>query len=191
MNILVIDGHPYQQSFCQALADQYTAGAREQGHQVELLSLRDLKFELSLKSGYSLIQELETDLVNAQSALKKADHIVIVTPIWWGGPPALLKGFMDRTFLPGFAFKYRKGSKLWDKFMKGKTGRLIVTSDAPSWYMRFYRGDSTVRLIRESTLDFVGVWPIGVTRLGDIKWLKEPQRLKTLAKVRQLGARAK
>jgi putative NADPH-quinone reductase len=176
--ILIIDGHPYDQSFCTAIAKAYAENTQQRYAQakIQLLSLRDLEFDPILRAGYKKIQELEPDLVRAQELLKWADHIVIICPIWWGGPPALLKGFLDRIFLPGFAFKYRQNSKLWDKFMTGRSGHVIVTSDAPSWWMRWMRGDSTVRLLRESTLDFVGIKPVKVSRIGNIKWLSETQR---------------
>jgi NAD(P)H dehydrogenase (quinone) len=191
VKILIIDGHPYDGSFCRAIAQQYHAGAVEGGHDVTLFSLREKQFDLILRAGYKKPQELEPDLQVAQQFIKDCQHIVVVTPIWWGGPPALLKGFMDRTFLPGFAFKYRSKSKLWDKYLKGRSGRLIVTSDAPTWWMRFMTGDSTVRLIRDSTLKFVGISPVAVTRLGDIKWLSEVQREKVLTQIYHLGKNAK
>ena len=54
--------------------------------------------------------------------------------------PALLKGFFDRTFLPGFAFKYRNRSQLWDKLLSGRTADLLVTLDTPPWYFRWIYG---------------------------------------------------
>ena len=50
-----------------------------------------------------------------------ADHLVFVYPNWWSTVPALLKGLIDRMFVPGFAFKYRENSPFWDKLLKGKT----------------------------------------------------------------------
>lgn len=190
MKILVIDGHPYEKSFCRAIADQYIEGAKETGHEVKLLSLRELNFDPILRSGYKVPQPLEPDLRSAQADIKLADHIVVITPIWWGGPTALLKGFMDRIFLPGFAFKYRTDSVWWDKFLVGKSGHVIVTSDAPAWYMRFIRGDSTVKLIRESTMDFVGIKPVRVTRVGNVKRLQPEQYQTELQKMRLLGRQA-
>lgn len=187
MKILIIDGHPFEHSFCCGLANQYQIAASTAGHDVTLFSLREKSFDPILRTGYKQAQELEPDLQQAQALIRECQHIVFVTPIWWGGPPALLKGFMDRTFLPGFAFKYRTKSMLWDKYLTGRSGRLIVTSDAPSWWMRFMRGDSTVRLIRDSTLGFVGISPVKVTRIGKVKWLSELQRKSWLEYVQRLG----
>ncbi len=64
----------------------------------------DLNFNPNLEFGYRQRTKLEPDLIDAIEKIKKADHIVWVFPMWWYGYPALLKGFIDRTFLPGITF---------------------------------------------------------------------------------------
>ncbi len=182
--VLIIDGHPNPKSFSAAITAELKAKSEIQEDVTDVLSLRDLKFDPILRAGYRVIQELEPDLVKAQGLLSAADHIIVITPIWWGGPTTLLKGFFDRVMLPGFAFKYRKNSSLWDKYLTNKTGHLIVTSDAPAWWMRWLKGDSAVKMIVASTLNFVGISPVRVTRLGEIRWLSELQRKNILQKVR-------
>jgi len=83
---------------------------------------------------------LEPDLLKAQEQLKWAEHIVWVYPVWWGSVPAIMKGFLDRVLLPGFAFKKRDGSIWWDKFMTGKSARIICTLDQPGWFYRLVNG---------------------------------------------------
>ncbi|MDH5389479.1 MAG: NAD(P)H-dependent oxidoreductase, partial [Gammaproteobacteria bacterium] len=113
--ILVILGHPDEESFCGALAKAYIEGAKDSGNEVHTINLGELKFDPVLWKGYSKIQELEPDLVNAQELMQWSNHIVFIYPNWWGTMPALMKGFFDRAFLPGFAFKYRDNSSFWDK----------------------------------------------------------------------------
>jgi putative NADPH-quinone reductase len=67
--------------------------------------------------------------------------LVWIHPVWWGGLPAITKGFIDRLFLPGMAYKYRDNSILWDKLLKGKTARIITTLDQPGWYYRLCMED--------------------------------------------------
>jgi putative NADPH-quinone reductase len=67
----------------------------------------------------------------SQEAIKWSEHIVWVFPTWWLGIPALMKGFIDRAFVPGFGFKYKKDSIFWNKLLKGKSSSLIITMDAP------------------------------------------------------------
>lgn len=169
MNTLVILGHPNPDSYCAALAEHYLKGAQAAGHTTRLLKLNDLNFDLNLKAGYQKRQPLEPDLEEAQRLLLWCDHLVVVFPTWWGAPPALLKGFMDRVLLPGFAFKYRKNSPLWDKLLAGRTARIIVTSDGPGWWMRYRYFDPAIRLVKQTTLEFCGFTPVKVTRVDSIK----------------------
>ena len=103
--ILVILGHPSTDSFCSALAQTYIHAAKTAGHDVRVLRLGDLRFDPILHHGYTQVQTLEPDLLSAQDDILWAEHLTWVFPVWWGGIPALMKGFIDRVFLAGFAFK--------------------------------------------------------------------------------------
>ena len=74
--ILVIDGHPNKNSLCSAFAAAYEKGALSSGYDVQILSLRNLKFDLNLSEGYRKIQELEPDLVDSQNRIKWCEHLV-------------------------------------------------------------------------------------------------------------------
>ena len=110
--ILFINGHPDGGSFNAALAEAYRKGAVETEAEVREIIVRELKFNPSLQYGYRKRTELEPDLLMAQECIRWAEHLVWIYPVWWGSLPALLKGFIDRVFLPGFAFKKRENS-LW------------------------------------------------------------------------------
>ena len=131
--VLIINGHPDKKSLCFALAEQYKKGAQKSGASCKIIHLIDLKFN-PISMGYNVLLELEPDLLKTQQAILEADHLVMVYPNWWGTYPALLKGFIDRVFLPNFAFKYHKDSPMPEKLLKGKTARMIVTMDTPRWY---------------------------------------------------------
>ena len=130
-HVLVIDGHPDPASLTAQLAASYTAGA---GDDAVALVLRDLDFDLSLRTGYRAPQDLGPDLVRAQELLEWADHVAVFTPLWWGSVPALLKGFFDRTLERGWAFRYKENG-MPEGLLTGRTGRLTVTSDSPRWYL--------------------------------------------------------
>lgn len=122
---------------CHALANAYEAGARSTNEEVRRVNLCDLNFDPILYYGSRSEQLLEPDLLKVQHDITWAEHLVFVYPNWWGSMPALLKGFFDRTFLPGFAYKYRTDSSLWDKLLIGRTAQLLVTMDTPGWYYRW------------------------------------------------------
>jgi putative NADPH-quinone reductase len=182
--ILVISGHPDSQSFCSALARAYAEGASESRAEVRLLDLSEASFEPNLKHGYRQRTVLEPDLVQAQQSISWADHLVFVYPNWWG---AILKGFFDRVLLPGFAFKYRENSPLWDKLLKGKSARLLVTMDTPSWYNRLVYGRAGLKIMKRNILQFCGIAPIKITEISPVRGSSDRQRAKWLDKARSLG----
>lgn len=167
--ILILQGHPAPDSLCEGLATAYARGARESGHTVVTLRLREIDFDPVLHEGYARVQPLEAGLLAAQTAILDADHIVIIHPTWWGGMPALLKGFLDRTLVPGFAFRYREGSPWWDKLLTGRSAHVITTMDTPPWYFRLRYGDAGVRQLKRAVLEYCGVRPLKITRIGRVK----------------------
>ncbi len=106
--IRLINGHPDPESFNFALAAAYKTGAVAAGLDVRELVIRDLQFSPNLRFGYRQRCELEPDLLRAQELIKWANHLVWIYPVWWAGMPGLLKGFLDRTFLPGLPFRNEK-----------------------------------------------------------------------------------
>ena len=138
--ILVILAHPNLDSFCGSLFEQYVQGAEAGGYEVKSVALHDLSFDPILHKGYKEDQVLEEDLQQMQQNIRWAEHLVFIFPTWWSSFPALLKGFIDRVFLPGFSYKFHKGKIFPDKLLKGRTGRLIITMDAPEFIYRFALG---------------------------------------------------
>lgn len=185
--ILIINGHPDKESLCFHLAEAYKKGADAAGANCRLLNLIDLDFNPILNYGYRLISELEPDLIKAQKDILEAEHLVFVYPNWWGTYPALLKGFIDRVFLPGFAFKYRENSPFWDKLLKGKTARLIVTMDSPKWYYFFMTKSPGHNSMKKAILEFCGIKPVKITSFSPVKSSNEKQRKVWIEKVIKLG----
>ena len=166
--VAVIVGHPAADSWCGALADSYAAAARAGGHEVRMVHLAQLDFDPSLHEGYRQIQALEPDLLAAQATVAWAEHLVIAYPIWWGSVPALLKGFLDRILLPGFAFKYRPGKAFPEQLLRGRSAQLLVSMDTPPWYFRWvYRMPGIVQL-KKTTLEFCGIAPVRVAASGPL-----------------------
>lgn len=185
--ILIINGHPNRESFNFGIAATYQDGAEESGAEVRSINIADLNFNPNLQFGYQKRTELEPDLLQAWEDILWAEHLVWVHPVWWGGLPAIMKGFIDRLFLPGFAFQYRENSLFWDKLLKGKSARIITTLDQPGWYYALVYGRPSVNQLKRSTLLFCGISPVKVTYIGIIKTSDTTKRNKWLYKIKQLG----
>lgn len=169
MNIYILCGHPFRKSFCGHLTDLYEQRALASGHNVRVQFLGEMKFDPILHMGYKDIQALESDLLQAQENILWCNHWVIIYPVWWGSVPALLKGFLDRTLHPGFAFKYRENSPWWDKYLKGRSAELIATSDAPGFWLNWMYRASDFRTLKTATLEFCGIKPVKTHRLDRVK----------------------
>ncbi len=186
--ILVIQAHPDPESYCAALAEAYMKGAQKAGAQVNSLILQNLDFDPNLRYGYRKRMELEPDLLDAWDQIMEADHLVIVHPVWWGGLPAKAKGFFDRLFLPGMAYSKHENSLIkWDKLLAGKTGRIVVTMDQPSWYYYLYYWAPSILAVKKLTFEFTGVKPVYTTAIGPIRLSKAGFREKWLLKIQQTG----
>ncbi len=185
--VAVIVGHPAADSWCGALADSYAAAARAGGHEVRMVHLAQLDFDPSLHEGYRQIQALEPDLLAAQATVAWAEHVVIAYPIWWGSVPALLKGFLDRILLPGFAFKYRPGKAFPEQLLRGRSAQLLVSMDTPPWYFRWvYRMPGIVQL-KKTTLEFCGIAPVKVAAFGPLISSSSAQRASWLVNAARLA----
>ena len=187
--ILVILGHPRKDSLCGALAAAYAVTARTAGAEVRELALADLVFDPVLHLGYRGEQAPEADLAAAQESILWADHLAFVYPTWWGGLPALLKGFIERVFLPGFAFRYRQDSPWWDRLLAGRSARLLVTMDTPPWYYRWFYRMPGHNQMRRTILEFCGIKPVRIAQFGPVKTSSPAQRDKWLEAARR-AARA-
>jgi putative NADPH-quinone reductase len=114
--ISIIQGHPDPSGgrLCHALADAYAGGAEEAGHEVRRVEVARLEFPLLRTQAEFEAGAAPPEIQIAQEAIRWAEHLVIVYPLWLGTMPALLKGFLEQAFRPGFAFD-TKPKGLWNR----------------------------------------------------------------------------
>ena len=183
--ILVINGHSVKDSFCEGLAKSYIQGAKKGGADVRSINLYDVDFKPVLSSKKN--QVLEKDLKNIQKDIKWADHLVFVYPIWWGDMPALMKGFFDRVFTPGFAYDPKnKKLGLPRGLLTGKSARAIITMGAPTYVYRYVFRKPATRILKYS-LNYCGIKNIKVNHFGGIDSSSTEQRKNLIEKVRDVG----
>ncbi|MCF6319373.1 MAG: NAD(P)H-dependent oxidoreductase [Proteobacteria bacterium] len=173
--ILVINGNPKPKSYCHELSNNYTTSSSK-NNDVRFVSLSELDFEINLTDGYTGNQKMEPDLIDFQQSLLWSDHVVFVFPVWWGGMPAKLKGLIDRTFLPNFAFKYEGNKSLPEKLLQDRTAEVILTMDTPPFYYRWFQGNPVYKQLKHLTLEFCGFKQISATYIGPVKGSTQAQR---------------
>ncbi len=181
--VLIINGHPDKESFCFGLHESYKRGSISKGYEIKEIILSDMTFNPILMYGYRKRTELEPDLLEAWEKLQWAEHIVWIYPTWWASLPALLKGFIERLFLPGFAFEYQDKSPFPKKLLKGRTSEIISTMDSPVFYYKWIVKDIGGKMIRKDIGAFCGIKNIRTTYLATLKTSTPEQRQKWLNKI--------
>lgn len=189
-NILIIAAHPLPDSFGTSLARVYAETAARTGQQTRLLQLSQIEFDPIMHVGYKQAQALEPALLQAQADISWADELVFVFPVWWGGMPALLKGFLDRVLLPGFAFRYEPDGKGLTPLLDGRTARLIITMDTPRWIDRWLYGSPVIKQLRYPILRFCGIKLREVLYFSPVIKSTAPQRLRWIEDVKRLARRS-
>lgn len=133
MNILIVLGHPDKNSFSHAIAKSCVDRLLENGHTVKLHDLYEENFNPVInkaeipKNGHidKVIKEHCDDLINS-------DGIIVIHPNWWGQPPAIIKGWIDRVLRPGIAYEFMDGDTgegIPIGLLKAKVGLVFNTSN--------------------------------------------------------------
>ncbi|WP_298232308.1 NAD(P)H-dependent oxidoreductase [uncultured Azohydromonas sp.] len=190
--ILILQGHPdaSQPHFNHALADAYGRGAEDHGHDVRRIDVAKLDFPLLRDPEQWMHGAVPPGLVEAQHAIGWAQHLVIFFPLWLGGVPALLKGFLEQVARPGFAFHPEGKNPLANKGLTGRSARVVVTMGMPALIYRFYFRAHSLRALERNILGFVGIAPIHETLIGRLGELSDRQRADWLKKLEKLGQQA-
>lgn len=187
--ILLIQGHPDagKPHFCHALEESYVRGAIAAGHQIKRVNVASLEFPILRSESDWKDGALPAGLAEAQSAIKWAEHIVFVFPLWLGDMPALLKGFLEQVARPGFAFSQESGNPMAQKALKGRSARVIVTMGMPAMVYRWFFLAHSIRSLERNILGFVGIHPVRDTIVGMVGSMHDRAAKKWLGKIERLG----
>ncbi len=189
--IFIFVGNPDNESLSSSFADVYAEGARSAGHDVRVTKVADMKFDPILHKGYKVIQAYEPDLIKFQEDVKWSEHFVSIYPVWWSDMPALMKGLIDRVWMPGFAYNFRKGKVPgWHRRLKGKSARVIVTSDSHPFLLWFLFGGNINNWVR-GVLRFSGFAPVRKTWFSGMRDITPERVQKLLDNVKELGIKGK
>lgn len=189
--ITVLDGHPGAASLSRHFTETYARAARDAGHDVRLVHLSDLDFDIDYgDGGFASWKPLEPQIAHVLDSLEWSDHVVLSAPIWWGGLPAKLKGLLDRILIPGRTFDTRNPTWMGvpAPMLTGKTGRFIVTSDSPRWYLRLKHGSALLRQVRGQIFGFIGIAPTRFTYFAGASHPADAQVDRWTRKVAKIGA---
>lgn len=185
MKIFILLGHTDPATLSGAFADCYEKNAREAGHEIRRQNIGEMHFDPILHEGYKTIQELEPDLKDFQENVRWAEHIAIFYPTWWCAMPAVLKGLFDRAWLPHFAFNFADHGLTWKKLLRGRTARIITSSNMNPFILWWMYGPST-SVLELCLLRFAGIRARS-TDFGPSERASPKTKAKWIRKVERLG----
>jgi len=161
MKVSVILAHPGPESFNHAIAATVVQALAENGHTVAFHDLYAEHFDPVLPYA-EIPRDAPLDPVIARhcSEIATADGIVIIHPDWWGQPPAILKGWIDRVIRPGIAYRFREGDNgegIPEGLLAAKAALVFNTANTPAERERAVFGDPLERLWKDCIFSFCGV----------------------------------
>ncbi len=187
MTHLLIQAHPRADSFSAALGAAWLEGAGTAGVETDRVDLMSLDFD-PIYRGPDVEQPLEPDLIALRARIDASRTVAFSFPTWWAQMPALLKGMIDRTFLPGWAYRYHRGQALPEGLLAGRSARIITTMDSPWWWYRWMHGRSLHRSLHHATLNYCGIRDVRETTVYATRRLDAAGRADALKRARADGA---
>lgn len=181
MNVLIIIGHHNKQSFNHAIAETCKKQVEANGHTVLFHDLYAEKFDPIHHNENS-----DNDIKLHCLHLKSCDTIIVIHPNWWGQPPAIIKGWMDRVLIPGIAYDFainEKGDSVPVGLLKAKVGLVINTSNTPN----SYENDVLDSIWKKNVLNICGIKEVKRINFGMVNKSDDAQRANWLLEVKQLA----
>lgn len=186
MKILVILAHPDKESFNYAIARTCADTLAEDGHEVLFHNLYEERFDPLLpRDEFGRDAVLPAKIQRYCDELAMADGIIIVHPNWWGQPPAILKGWVDRIVRPGVAYEFVEGDKgegVPRGLLNAASALVFNTSNTETQREKNVFGDPLQAIWKNCIFDLCGV-PVFHRRMFNIvvtsteserrRWLEE------------------
>lgn len=190
MKVSVILAHPNKESFNHAIAKVVVNTLKKKKHKVYFHDLYEEEFDPLLP-----LEEIEEDailpdlIMSYCEEISISDGIVIVHPNWWGQPPAILKGWIDRVMRPNIAYQFLDGDSgegVPVGMLKAKTAVVFNTSNTPVEREQEVFGDPLDSLWGRCVFEFCGVKDFYRRNFGVIITSTDKERKKWLEEVRTI-----
>ncbi len=159
MRVLLVLAHPLPESFAASVAATVRETLEAGGHSVDLLDLYAENFDPRLtekeRGGYFDTPYDTSEVAGLVARLQAAEALILVFPQWWFNLPAVLKGFFDRVFAPGVAFRHDKaGGRIIPLLTNIRHFWVFSTTGSPWWVVKFYMGDPVRRQLKRGIAIF-------------------------------------
>lgn len=174
-NIVIIYAYPNDNGFNSAIFSTVEKNISS-NHHVKVIDLYKDKYHPVLYFDDTHKRrnlQFDEEVKGYRDIVSWATHLIFIFPIWWGGMPAILKGFIDRVFAKGFAYEYKGIVPIG--LLKNKTSWIITTHDTPSFYAKIVQHDYG-KVLKKQVLKMCGITPTKVYTMPFLRYKKEKSR---------------
>ncbi len=152
MRVLLVLSHPVRESFAHAVQRSAVRGLKRAGHEVRVLDLYAIGFDPVMSAedrlSYHTPGENEQPVTEHLGHLRWAEGLVFVYPTWWYSMPAMLKGWIDRVWVPHATFELPEGlAPIKGRLHNIRLVGAFSTYGSPWWWVRFVIGDPGRRIV--------------------------------------------
>ena len=194
MKILVLLAHPQPGSFNHALAETAVATLEHGGHEVIFHDLQAEGFDpVMVAAEIPTDGPVEPEIARHCEELAAAEGIVVVHPNWWGQPPAVLKGWIDRVVRPGVAYRFLEGDSgegVPEGLLEARAAVVLNTSNTEAGRELAVFGDPLETLWKNCVFDLCGVEDVRRRNFGVVVASTEEERLRWLEEAAQIVTEA-
>jgi len=165
---LIIAAHPRVKSFNHSVVEAYSAALVERGHRVACRDLYGMGFNpiLSARDIAAIARgKPARDIRSELSAIRAADVVTLISPLWWSSFPAMLKGYIDRVFTAGSGYLATKAGR---PSLSGKQGAFIMTSEASLEELRSSGALRALKIDHRGMMEYCGMKVAGQLYLGGV-----------------------
>jgi len=158
MNVLIIYAHPNQKSFNYSIFEEVKRGLEDGKHCFTTIDLYQDNFNPTLVFNENIKKSVlvnNPETKHYRELIQYADHLIFIYPVWWYSMPAILKGFIDKVFVSGFAYTCEGG--LPKGLLVNKSAWVMYTIDSPSWFVRLFRRNIEWIVMRDAILKYCGI----------------------------------
>lgn len=189
MNLLIVYAHPNHESLNYAFYNKVLEGidANNKKINVQTLDLYEEDFDPILVHNHEKRRRdmaTEAELKSHRDQIMWAEKIVFIYPIWWGRPPAMLLGYIDRMMASGFAYKDIDGKLFPEGLLKGRDVVCISTMKGPNNYIRLFLNNMHQTMMKKAVFSFVGIKKVKFFEFGNVE-KKNGKQNKYLDKVKK------
>lgn len=187
MRVAIVFNHPYEGSFCSAILKSVIHGLQNTHHEVDVIHLDNDGFDPVMSASdlkaFKDGKPVDPAVIDYMQRIDKADHLVLIFPVWWELMPAMTKGFIDKVIFPGAAYDYKPNGFMTKRWKRLSGVTVITTMNTARIVYRMVFGNAIKKAIMTGTFWKLGYRNRKWINLSMVKMVSDKKRRKWLDRI--------